>query len=162
MPGNRGCAGAVAQKGYRALKFDPFGDAGRDLAPREIREAVALVEAVRRGVGPDVDMLIDAHGRFSPGAAVDIARRLEPVELYWFEEPCDADNHGALAAVGRAMKTRLATGERCTSRFLLQSLLATNEVDVLQPDLIHVGGIMEGKKIAAIADYLSQVERPAK
>ena len=145
-------ARAVAQKGYRALKFDPFGDAGRDPAPREIREAVALVEAVRRGVGPDVDMLIDAHGRFSPGAAVDIARRLEPVELYWFEEPCDADNHGALAAVGRAMKTRLATGERCTSRFLLQSLLATNEVDVLQPDLIHVGGIMEGKKIAAIAD----------
>jgi galactonate dehydratase len=68
------------------------------------------------------------------------------------EEPVDADNHGALAAVGRAIKARLATGERCTSRYLLQSLLSTNEVDVLQPDLIHVGGILEGKKIAAIAD----------
>ena len=145
-------ARAVAAKGYRALKFDPFGDAGRDPGPREVREAVALVEAVRRGVGPDVDMLIDAHGRFSVGAAVAIARRLEPVDLYWLEEPCDADNHGALAAVGRAIKTRLATGERCTSRYLLQSLLATNEIDVLQPDIIHVGGILEGKKIAAIAD----------
>ena len=145
-------ARAVAKRGYRALKFDPFADAGRDPDLPAIRKAVALIEAVRAGVGPDVDMLIDAHGRFSPGAAIDIARRIEPVELYWFEEPCDAENHAALAAVGRGIKTRLATGERCTSRFLVPALLATGEVDVLQPDPIHVGGIMESKKIAALAD----------
>jgi galactonate dehydratase len=145
-------ARAVAKKGYRALKFDPFGDAGYDPDARAIRRAVELVAAVRSGVGPDVDLLIDAHGRFSVGSAVAVAQKLEPYDLYWLEEPVDADNHGALAAVGRAIKTRLATGERCTSRHLLQSLLATNEIDVLQPDLIHVGGILEGKKIAAIAD----------
>ncbi len=145
-------AAAVAKKGYRGLKFDPFGDSGRDPAAAEIRKAVDLVAAVRQGVGPDVEVLIDAHGRFSVGAAVDVCQKLEPYNLYWMEEPVDADNHGALAAVGRSIKARLATGERCTSRYLLQSLLSTNEVDVLQPDLIHVGGILEGKKIAAIAD----------
>jgi galactonate dehydratase len=145
-------ARAVAAKGYRGLKFDPFGSAGRDPEAREVRQAVDLVAAVRQGVGPDVDVLIDAHGRFSVGAAIDICRKLEPFDLYWMEEPVDAENAGALAAVGRNIKTRLATGERCTSRYLLQSLLASNEVDVLQPDIIHVGGILEGKKIAAIAD----------
>ncbi len=145
-------AAAVAAKGYRGLKFDPFGDCGRDPTAAEVRRSVELVQAVRQGVGPDVDVLIDAHGRFSVGAAIDICRKLDSCGLYWMEEPVDADNHGALAAVGRAIPQRLATGERCTSRYLLQSLLATNEVDVLQPDLIHVGGIMEGKKIAAIAD----------
>lgn len=145
-------AAAVAAKGYRGLKFDPFGDAGRDPAAPEIRKALDLVAAVRQGAGPDMDVLIDAHGRFSVGAAVDICRKLEPFGLYWMEEPVDPENHGALASVGRAIPQRLATGERCTSRYLLQSLLATNEVDVLQPDPIHVGGILESKKIAAIAD----------
>ncbi|MFN8701270.1 MAG: mandelate racemase/muconate lactonizing enzyme family protein [Rhodospirillales bacterium] len=145
-------AAAVAAKGYRGLKFDPFGDSGRDPSAAEIRKALDLVAAVRQGVGPDVDMLIDAHGRFSVGAAIDVCRKLEPFGLYWMEEPVDPENHGALAAVGRAIPQRLATGERCTSRYLLQSLLASNEIDVLQPDLIHVGGILEGKKIAAIAD----------
>lgn len=145
-------AAAVAAKGYRGLKFDPFGDSGRDPAATDIRKAIDLVAAVRQGVGPDVDVLIDAHGRFSVGAAIDVCRKLEPFGLYWMEEPVDPENHGALAAVGRAIPQRLATGERCTSRYLLQSLLASNEIDVLQPDLIHVGGILEGKKIAAIAD----------
>lgn len=145
-------AAAVAAKGYRGLKFDPFGDSGRDPSAAEIRKAIDLVAAVRQGIGPDVDLLIDAHGRFSVGAAVDVCRKLEPFDLYWMEEPVDPENHGALSAVGRAIPQRLATGERCTSRYLLQSLLATNEVDVLQPDLIHVGGILEAKKIAAIAD----------
>ena len=145
-------ARAVAAKGYRGLKFDPFGDAGRDPDAAAVHKAIDLVAAVRTGVGRDVDVLIDAHGRFSVGAAIDICRKLEPFDLYWMEEPVDAENAGALAAVGRGIKTRLATGERCTSRYLLQSLLATNEIDVLQPDLIHVGGILEGKKIAAIAD----------
>ncbi len=145
-------AAAVAKKGYRGLKFDPFNECGRDPAAADVRKAIDLVAAVRQGIGPDVDMLIDAHGRFSVGAAIDVCQKIEPYGLYWMEEPVDPENHGALAAVGRHIKQRLATGERCTSRYLLQSLLATNEVDVLQPDIIHVGGILEGKKIAAIAD----------
>ena len=96
--------------------------------------------------------MIDAHGRFSPGSAIAIARELEPFDLFWLEEPCDPENAASLAMVGRNIKTRLATGERCTSRAAMAGLLETHEVDVLQPDIIHVGGIMESKKIAAMAD----------
>ena len=142
----------VAARGYRGMKFDPFEDAGRDPDQAAIGRAQAITMAVREAVGPEVDLLIDAHGRFSPGAAVAVAQALEPANLFWFEEPCDPDNAASLAAVGRAMRTRLATGERCTSRFLVPNLLETHEVDVLQPDLIHVGGILEAKKIAAMAD----------
>ena len=140
------------RKGYRGLKFDPFEDAGRDPDKASIRKAVEIVEAVRAATGPDVDLMIDAHGRFSPGSAIAIARELEPCDLFWLEEPCDPENAASLAMVGRNIKTRLATGERCTSRAAMAGLLETHEIDVLQPDIIHVGGIMEGKKIAAMAD----------
>ena len=145
-------AAAAAARGYRGLKFDPFEDAGRDPDKASIRKAVEIVEAVRAATGPDVDLMIDAHGRFSPGSAIAIARALEPCDLFWLEEPCDPENAASLAMVGRNIKARLATGERCTSRAAFAGLLETHEVDVLQPDIIHVGGIMEGKKIAAMAD----------
>ncbi|MFO1349281.1 MAG: galactonate dehydratase [Gammaproteobacteria bacterium] len=144
-------AKAVAKKGYRGLKFDPF-DCGRDPDAKTIRRSVELVAAVRDAVGPDTDILIDCHGRFSVGTAIAVARELEPYHLYWLEEPTDPENVGALAKIGRSIKTRLATGERCYTKYHLQALLAANEVQVLQPDIIHVGGILEAKKIAAIAD----------
>jgi galactonate dehydratase len=145
-------AKAVARKGYRGLKLDPFTNAGRDPDSRLVAKAVEIIGAVRDAVGPHVEILIDCHGRFSPGSAVAAARALEPFDLYWFEEPCDPENVGALQKIGRSIKTRLATGERCYTKYHLQALLATNDVDVLQPDIIHVGGILESKKIAAIAD----------
>jgi galactonate dehydratase len=145
-------AAEVARKGYRGLKLDPFANAGRDPDAREVRAAVEMVACVRDAVGPDVEVLIDCHGRFSPASAIAIAREMEPLKLYWLEEPCDPENVQALAKVGRSIKTRLATGERCYTKYHLQALLASNEVGVLQPDPIHVGGILEAKKIAAIAD----------
>ena len=119
---------------------------------KHVRAAVDLVARVRDAVGPDMEILIDCHGRFSPASAIAIAQELEPCKLYWLEEPCDPENVQALAKVGRSIRTRLATGERCYTKYHLQALLAGNEVGVLQPDPIHVGGILEAKKIAAIAD----------
>jgi len=145
-------AKAAADKGYRGLKFDPFGHAGRDPDARTIAGAIDLLAAVRDAVGPHVDLLIDAHGRFSPGAAVEIAALLERHSVFWFEEPTDPENVHALHKIGRHSRVRLATGERCYTKHHLQALLGTNEVDVLQPDIMHVGGILEAKKIAAIAD----------
>ncbi len=141
----------VAARGYRGLKFDPF-HCGRDPDAKTVRRAVELVAAVREAIGWEVEILIDCHGRFSVGSAIAIARDLEPYKIYWWEEPVDPENVGALAKVGREVKTRLATGERCYTKYHLQALLAGNEVQVLQPDIIHVGGILEAKKIAAIAD----------
>ena len=142
----------VQRKGYRGLKLDPFSDAGRDPTAKALRESIDIVAAVRDAVGPDMDILIDAHGRFSPGTAIRIARDFEALDVYWFEEPTDAENVLALQKIGRSMRVRLATGERCYTKYHLQALLATNEIGVLQPDPIHVGGILESKKIAAIAD----------
>jgi galactonate dehydratase len=144
-------ARAVEERGYRGLKFDPF-ECGRDPDRREIRRAAALIQAVRDAVGPDMEILIDCHGRFSVGSAIDVARAIEASDIYWFEEPTDPENVGALAKIGRSINMRLATGERCYTRYHLQALLASNEVAVLQPDIIHVGGLLEAKKIAAIAD----------
>jgi galactonate dehydratase len=145
-------AKSVAKKGYRGLKLDPFVNAGRDPDSRTVSNAVEIIGAVRDAIGPHVEILIDCHGRFSPGSAIAIAQAMEPFNLYWFEEPCDPENVGALQKIGRSIKTRLATGERCYTKYHLQALLATNDIDVLQPDIIHVGGILESKKIAAIAD----------
>ena len=142
----------VARRGYRGLKLDPFAHAGRDPDAKLVRSAVEMVSCARDAVGPEVEVLIDCHGRFSPASAIAIARELEPCKIYWFEEPCDPENVQALAKVGRSIQTRLATGERCYTKYHLQALLASNEVGVLQPDPIHVGGILEAKKIAAIAD----------
>lgn len=144
-------AAEVRNKGYRGLKFDPFA-CGRDPEYAEIRRAVDLVAAVRDAVGPEMEVLIDCHGRFSPASAIAIAQELEPYRLYWLEEPCDPENVLALAKIGRSIKTRLATGERCYTKHHLQALLRDGEVGVLQPDIMHVGGILEAKKIAAIAD----------
>ena len=107
---------------------------------------------MRDAVGPEMEILIDCHGRFSPASAIAIAQELEPYRLYWFEEPCDPENVEALAKIGRSIRTRLATGERCYTKHHLQALLRDCEVGVLQPDIMHVGGILEAKKIAAIAD----------
>jgi len=142
----------AAAKGYRGLKFDPFGHAGRDPDAASIAHAIDILAAVREAVGPHVDLLIDAHGRFSPGTAIRIAKDLEKHDVFWFEEPTDPENVHALHKIGRSIDVRLATGERCYTRHHLQALLGANEVAVLQPDIMHVGGILEGKKIAAMAD----------
>jgi len=142
----------AAAKGYRGLKFDPFGHAGRDPDAASIAQAIDILAAVRDAVGPHVDLLIDAHGRFSPGTAIRIAKDLEKHDVFWFEEPTDPENVHALHKIGRSINIRLATGERCYTRHHLQALLGANEVAVLQPDIMHVGGLLEGKKIAAMAD----------
>jgi galactonate dehydratase len=152
-PAEIGSAAAqVRDKGYRGLKLDPFESSGRDPDHALVRQAVERVAAVRDAIGPEMELLIDCHGRFSPASAIAIAQELEPYRLYWFEEPCDPENVAALAKVGRGIRTRLATGERCYTKYHLQALLRDCEVGVLQPDVIHVGGILEAKKIAAIAD----------
>ena len=100
-------AAEVKRNGYPGLKFDPFGSAGRDPEYPAIRRAVQLVEAVREAIGPEIEIMIDCHGRFSPASAIAIARELEPCRLYWLEEPCDAENVTALAKIGRSIRRAL-------------------------------------------------------
>ena len=142
----------VAARGYRALKVDPFGAGFYELEAAELRRSVALVEAIRDAVRPDVEILIEMHGRFSPATAVTVARELEPFKPSWVEEPVPPDNFEALAKAAAKIRIPVATGERIHTRHEVRRLLELGAVDVLQTDITESCGLLEGKKIAAMAD----------
>ena len=142
----------VIADGYDALKFDPFGNAWERMDRTRRNRAVETVAAVRDAVGPDVDLLIEGHGRFTPGAAVELARDLEPYDPTWFEEPCPADNLDGLRRVAERSRVPIATGERLMGKHAFADLLTQTDVDIIQPDLVNTGGVTEGKKIAAMAE----------
>jgi galactonate dehydratase len=151
----RAAAVRVVERGYRALKVDPFGDAWASLEPGALRHAVGLVEAIRDGIGPDVDLLIEMHGRFTPAAAVEIARELEPFRPDWIEEPVPPYNARALARVADRVSVRVATGERIHTRHDFREVLELQAADVIQPDVTMCCGLAEAKKLAAWADVYS-------
>jgi galactonate dehydratase len=142
----------VAERGYLALKLDPFGTASGELEPAELRRAVALVEAVRDAVGPDAEVLIEMHGRFTPATAVTVARALEPFAPAWIEEPVPPENLKALAKVAAKVNMPVATGERIHSRHDFRELFELQAADVIQPDPTMCGGIAETRKLSAWAE----------
>lgn len=149
-----GAQEAVSQ-GYTALKTDPFGDAFFTVTPRQLDGAIARVAAMREAVGPDIDLAVDGHQRFYPQAAIAIARELEPLRVLFFEEPVPSDNLDALAKVSegiRGLRVPLATGERHFTRWAFRPLLERQLVAIIQPDVCHVGGLWELRKIAALAE----------
>jgi galactonate dehydratase len=138
--------------GFRGLKWDPFGSAYLDIDKAGLRAALRCVEAVVNAVGPEVDILIEGHGRFNVPTAVRVARALEDYDIHWFEEPVPPDNLEALAEVKRRSRVPIAAGERLYSRWDYQRFFALRCADYAQPDVSHTGGIMEVKKIAAQAE----------
>ena len=145
-------AKTVKQMGYSALKVDPFGPGHYELDRTETRRSIKLIEAIREAVGEDVEIMIEAHGRFSPHTAIEIAGKLEPYDPSWLEEPVPPDNIRALIKVAKKIRLPIATGERAFTRYGFRELFESDAVDIIQPDPIHTGGILETKKIAAMAD----------
>lgn len=142
----------VIAKGYRALKIDPFGAGLYEMERAEKNHSISIIEAVRGVVGPDVEILVEMHGRFSPATAIDIARDLEPFRPSWVEEPVPPDNIEAMAKASAKIRIPVATGERLHTRFEVRRLLELGAVDILQTDITESMGLLEGKKIAAMAD----------
>ncbi len=142
----------VVDRGYRALKLDPFGAGAGELEGEEHLASLALVEAVRDAVGPDVEIFIEMHGRFTAAQAIALARDLQRFAPGWIEEPVPPDQPGALVRVASQVTTPVATGERLHTRGAFRDLLALGAADILQPDISHCGGLLETKKIAAMAD----------
>ncbi|WP_416841775.1 mandelate racemase/muconate lactonizing enzyme family protein [Haloferax sp. DFSO52] len=142
----------VVEDGYDAMKFDPFGIAWQRMSKKELNHAVDIVGAVREAVGPDVDLLIEGHGRFTAGQAVDVANKLDQFEPTWFEEPCPPDSINSLAEVADKSPIPIATGERHMSKHDFFELVTRTDVDIIQPDIMNTGGPTEAKKIAAIAE----------
>ena len=144
-------ARAAVARGYRALKFDPFGTAWKVLAAEEVEAVVDVVAAVRQAVGEAIGLMIEFHGRLGAGAAIPVIRRLEPFHPAWCEEPVAPECLDLLAEVKRATACPIAAGERLYTQADFYRLTALRAVDVVQMDLAHCGGILAGKKIAAMA-----------
>lgn len=145
-------AAATVAQGYRALKWDPFGSAYLHLPAGDFRAALDCVTAVREAVGPEIELMIEGHGRFDVPTAVRIGHALEPFNVAWFEEPIPPGDLDGLAEVKRRIRIPVAAGERLYTRWDFRDLLARRAADYLQPDLSHCGGILELRKIAAMAE----------
>lgn len=142
----------IADKGFTALKWDPFGKAEWSLSAKQLKETLAGVEAVREAVGDEVDILIEGHGRFDIRTAIQVAKELEPYKPMFFEEPIMPENIDGLAEVRAKSPVPIAAGERMYTKFDFRQALEKRAVDFIQPDLRVAGGILETKKIAAMAE----------
>jgi galactonate dehydratase len=142
----------VVAMGYTALKFDPFGSAYRYLDREDERLSLRIVAAVRAAVGDDVDLLIEGHDRFSVSTAVRLGHALAEFRPMWFETPTLSTDIPATAEVARQIPVPVATGERFTTLTEFRDLLATGVIDIIQPETLHAGGLIGGRKIAALAE----------
>ena len=142
----------MVDKGFTAMKWDPFRHGGQVIPKSEEEFAIACVKAVREAVGPSVDLLIECHGRFNMISAIRMAQKLEPFDPFFYEEPIPPDNIDALAALQAAINLPIATGERLYTRWEFRPLLEKQAARIIQPDICNVGGIWELKKIAAMAE----------
>ncbi len=153
-------ARSVVARGYRALKFDPFGTAWKELTAAEAERALSVTQAVREAVGPDVQILIEFHGRLSYPAAAEMLKLLEPLAPTWCEEPVAPERLELLARLRGQTHLRLAAGERLYTLADFFQLAALRACDVVQPDLCHCGGLLAGKKIAAMAEARDMLVAP--
>ena len=143
----------VVDMGYTALKFDPFGQNNYyKISLEELDIAEKRVESVRKSVGDNIDILIEAHAKFNVMNAIKIGKKLEKYNPLWYEEPVSEERISELLEVRRKVNIPIATGERLYTKFPFSEIVDKHAADVLQPDIANAGGITELKKISAIAE----------
>ena len=164
-PGDPGAAARqakeLADEGFTALKTDPFMPEMRQHHRRYLKGEISAagaalgvetIAAMREAVGPEVEILIDAHGNFNVPTAIRLARALEPYDIGWFEEPVQPNSNEALKAVRDAVDVPLCVGERLYSRWDFVPILRDRLAEYLMPDILWCGGITEMRKIANLAE----------
>ncbi len=142
----------LKEEGFTAAKFDPFPGPWRThIDPRDEDYAIDFVRRMREAVGPEFELLIEAHRRFSPSHAIRIGQRLVEFGITWYEEPCLADNIELLVEVRRAVPIPIVTGEALYSKEQFFHALERRAADILNPDICAIGGITTMMDIAAMA-----------
>ena len=155
-------AKAIADFGHTALKTDPFpltkkegtyfGYLSGEVDAATENAGIEKVAAIREAVGPDVEILIDAHGRFDVPTAVRLATRLAEYDIGWFEEPVPPESYAALKQVRSEVPVPICVGERLFTRFDFLPVLQEGLADYLMPDVTWTGGITELRKISSLAE----------
>jgi galactonate dehydratase len=154
----------IVDSGHTSIKFDPFpyyeGRAGSQhgyldgyLGKKGEHEAAELTALIRETAGPDVELLIDAHGRFDVPNAIRLCRALEDAgQIDWFEEPVPVESYHALRQVREKVNAAISVGERLHTRWEFVPILEKELADYIMPDVTWTGGISELKKIATLAE----------
>ena len=152
----------LMQQGFSAIKFDPAGPyssySGHQISLSRLKHSESYCQRIREAVGDQCDILIGTHGQLTPASAVRLAKRLERFDPLWFEEPVPPGQSSAMAQVAKKTKIPVATGERLTTKYEFFDVLKNNAASIIQMNLGRVGGILEAKKIASIAEvYYAQI-----
>jgi len=149
-------AAEYAGLGFTAVKFDPVGPYTafdpRQLSLESLERSETFVRKLRDAVGTRCDLLFGTHGQMTTSSAIRLARRLEPYDPLWLEEPVPPENADQMARVARATSIPIATGERLASKYEFARLLDRQAASILQLAMGRVGGILEAKKIAGMAE----------
>ena len=144
------------EQGFSAIKFDPAGPysiySGHQISMSRLDHCENYCRKIREAVGNKCDILIGTHGQLSPASAIRLAKRLEQFDPLWFEEPVPPGQSGAMAEVAKNTSIPVATGERLTTKYEFFDVLKNNSASIIQMNLGRVGGILEAKKIASIAE----------
>ena len=140
------------QAGVTALKFQLPDLLEWIETNAKLKRAVKHMETLREGLGPDIDFAVDFHARPSPSVAAILLREIEPFHLFFAEEVCPPENIRAMQRAVKRSTTPIATGERLIAAYGCSELIDLGIVDVLQPDIAHVGGVTALWKVAAAAD----------
>ena len=143
-------------QGFTAVKFDPAGPYStydpRMPSLERLDLSARFCQRIREAVGTKCDLLFGTHGQFTTSGAIRLAKRLEPYDPLWFEEPVPPEMPEQMAVVARQTSIPIAAGERLNTKYEFARLLQLGAASILQMDLGRVGGILEAKKIAAIAE----------
>ena len=146
----------AVEQGFTALKFDPAGPytvyGGHQPLLADLDRSEAFCRQIRAAVGDKADLLFGTHGQFTVSGAKRMARRLEAYDPLWFEEPIPPENPADMAEVARAIAIPIATGERLCTKTEFARVLEASAASILQMNLGRVGGLLEAKKIAAMAE----------
>jgi galactonate dehydratase len=149
-------AAEYVKQGFTGLKFDPTGGFSaydpRQPTQEALERTVRLVRLVREAVGHQADLLLGTHGQFTTSGAIRLANQLERYDPLWFEEPVPPEMPEQMALVARGTRIPIATGERLTTKYEFARVLAVGAANILQLNLGRVGGILEAKKVAALAE----------
>src|SRR5262245_4215798 len=143
----------VTARGYRALKvvFIPYTH--YTASPRQIGHVATMMQGLREAVGDEVEIMIDFHGRCaSTSVAVQYIDALTPSRPLFVEEPIQPGDAPAMKQISEKSRVPIATGERLVDREEFEDLFRLRAINIAQPDLCHVGGFSEARKIAAMAD----------